>query len=92
MLLDSIDTSHVVGLRDRALIALMVYTFARVGAVVGMRVEDYYQQGLRFWVRLHEKGGKEHTMPCHHNLEQYLAGRHRRSEQGAAFPTRHWQN
>jgi len=72
-LLDSIDTSHVVGLRDRALIALMVYTFARVGAVVGMRVEDFYQQGRRWWVRLHEKGGKLHTMPCHHNLEAYLA-------------------
>lgn len=72
-LLDSIDTSHVVGLRDRALIALMVYTFARVGAVVTMRVEDYYQQGRRWWVRLHEKGGKLHTMPCHHNLETYLA-------------------
>src|SRR5712691_9370857 len=71
-LLDSLDTSHVVGLRDRALIGLMVYTFARVGAVVGMRVEDYYQQGRRWWVRLHEKGGKLHTMPCHHNLEQYL--------------------
>lgn len=72
-LLDSIDTSHVVGLRDRALIGLMVYTFARVGAVVGMRVEDHYQQGRRWWVRLHEKGGKLHSMPCHHNLEQYLA-------------------
>ena len=55
-----------------SVIALMVYTFARVGAVVGMKVEDYYRQGLRYWVRLHEKGGKEHTMPCHHNLEQYL--------------------
>src|SRR5713226_624564 len=48
-LLDSLDTSHVVGLRDRALIGLMVYTFARVGAVVTMRVEDYYQQGRRWW-------------------------------------------
>ncbi|HUS10754.1 MAG TPA: tyrosine-type recombinase/integrase [Pyrinomonadaceae bacterium] len=72
-LLDSIDTSNVVGLRNRALIALMTFTFARVGAVVTMRVEDYYQQGRRWWVRLHEKGGKLHTMPCHHNLETYLA-------------------
>ena len=37
-----------------------------------MRVEDYYVQGRRGWVRLHEKGGKEHTMPTHHNLDQYL--------------------
>ncbi len=71
-LLDSIDTSHVVGLRDRAIIALMVYTFARVGAMVKMRVEDYYPQQKRWWVRLHEKGGKRHEMPAHHNLETYI--------------------
>ena len=71
-LIDSIDTSTVVGLRDRALIATMVYTFGRVGAVTKMRVEDYYTQGRRGWVRLHEKGGKRHEMPCHHNLEAYL--------------------
>ncbi|MGC1863738.1 MAG: hypothetical protein WA733_22105 [Methylocystis sp.] len=23
-------------------------------------------------MRLHEKGGKQHAMPCHHNLEAYL--------------------
>ncbi|RZI55737.1 MAG: integrase, partial [Pseudomonas sp.] len=53
-------------------IALMVYTFARVGAALQMRVEDVYVQGRRTWVRLHEKGGKEHEMPCHHNLDEYL--------------------
>ena len=57
-LLDSIDVSHVVGLRDRAIIAAMVYSFARVGAMLAMRVEDYYTQGRRGWLRLHEKGGK----------------------------------
>jgi site-specific recombinase XerD len=71
-LLDSIDTSTVVGLRDRALLSVMVFTFARVGAVVAMRVEDYYPQGKRWWVRLHEKGGKRHEMPAHHTLEAYL--------------------
>ena len=71
-LLDAIDTSTAVGLRDRAVIGLMVYTFARVGAVIGMKVEDYYAQGRRAWVRLHEKGGKRHEMPCHHNLEAFL--------------------
>lgn len=71
-LLDSIPADTLVGLRDRALIALMVYTFARVGAAVKMRVEDVYIQGRRTWVRLHEKGGKRHEMPCHHSLEQYL--------------------
>ncbi len=71
-LLGSIDTSSVVGLRDRALIALMVYTFARVGAGIGMDVEDWYFQNRRWWVRLHEKGGKRHEMPAHHNLEEYM--------------------
>lgn len=71
-LLDSIDTSKVVGLRDRALIALMVYSFGRVGAVSGMRVEDYFPVGTRWWFRLHEKGGKRHEVPAHHNAEAYL--------------------
>jgi integrase/recombinase XerD len=62
----------LVGLRDRALIGVMVYTFARVSAALGMRVEDYYIQARRGWVRLHEKGGKLHTLPCHHNLDRYL--------------------
>jgi site-specific recombinase XerD len=71
-LLDSIDVSTHAGLRDRALIGLMVYSFARIGAALGMVVEDVYTQNRRLWVRLREKGGKRHTMPCHHNLEEYL--------------------
>ena len=71
-LLDSIDTSTVVGLRDRALIALLIYTFARISAALHMNVEDYYPQGKRWWVRLHEKGGKQHEMPAHHLLESYV--------------------
>ena len=62
----------LIGLRDRALIGTMVYTFARVSAVLKMKVCDYFVQGRRGWVRLHEKGGKEHEVPCHHNLERYL--------------------
>jgi site-specific recombinase XerD len=72
-LIDAIDTTTVIGLRDRALIGLMVYSFARIGAAIGMRVEDVYTQNRRLWVRLHEKGGKQHAMPCHHNLETYGA-------------------
>jgi len=71
-LLDAIDATTVIGLRDRALIGLMVYSFARIGAALAMRVEDAYVQNRRLWVRLHEKGGKRHEMPCHHNLEEYL--------------------
>lgn len=62
----------LIGLRDRALIAVMCYSFARIGAVVGMRGEDYYQNGKRWWLRLHEKGGKFHEVPAHHNAEAYL--------------------
>ncbi len=72
LLLDSIDIRTHVGLRDRALIGLMVYTFARVGAALQIKVEDVYVQNRRTWVRLHEKGGKRHEMPCHHNLDEYL--------------------
>lgn len=81
-LLDSIETVdkksdgteelEVIGLRDRALIGVMVYTFARVNAVLQMKVRDYFVQGRRGWIRLHEKGGKEHEVPCHHTLEQLL--------------------
>ncbi len=71
-LLAAIDVTSLLGLRDRALIALMGYTFARVGAATGMKVEDFYVQKRRGWVRLHEKGGKVTELPCHHNLDQYL--------------------
>ena len=52
----------------------MVYSFARIGAALGMAVEDVFTQNRRLWVRLHEKGGKRHAMPCHHALEEYLVG------------------
>jgi integrase len=71
-LLESIDISTLVGLRDRALIGVMIYSFARIGAVVAMKVEDYYPGGKRWWLRLHEKGGKRHEMPVHHKLEHFL--------------------
>ena len=71
-LIDGIAITTLVGLRDRALIGLMVFSFARIGAALGMRVEDVFTQNRRLWVRLREKGGKAHAMPCHHNLETYL--------------------
>jgi site-specific recombinase XerD len=71
-LLDSIDVTTPIGLRDRALIALMVFSFARIGAALAMRVNDVYVQQRRLWIRLREKGGKAHAMPCHHTLEAAL--------------------
>ena len=66
------STALVTGLRDRALIGTMLYTFAHVGAVLQMNVGDYFTQGRRGRVRLHVKGGTEHEAQCHHNLETYL--------------------
>ena len=78
-LLESIDTGALAGLRDRALLSVMLYSFARVSAVLGMRRQDYFGQGNRGWLRLHEKGGKRHDVPAHHRaaaaLDAYVEGR-----------------
>src|SRR5262245_6024702 len=81
-LLDSIETERenddgtktpvLLGLRGRALIGVMVFSFARIGAVLGMKVEDDYPDGKRWGLRLHEKGGKFHELPAHHTAEAYL--------------------
>ena len=71
-LFESIGTSTLSGLRDRALLGVMVYSFARVSAVVAMDRTDYFPQGKRYWFRLHEKGGKLHDVPAHHKAEEYM--------------------
>ncbi|MEQ8694859.1 MAG: tyrosine-type recombinase/integrase [Gammaproteobacteria bacterium] len=77
-LLDSIETGTAIGRRDRALIALMIYTFARVGAAVAINIGDLFVQEGHPWVRLREKGGRDHAMPLHPELEAtiglYLGG------------------
>ena len=91
-LLDSISTDTIAGLRDRALIGVLLFSFARIGAALSMNVEDVYSQGRRLWLRLHEKGGKRHDMPAHHTLEADLdaylsAGGLRPVPKGALFRT-----
>lgn len=71
-LLDSIEPDTLIGLRDRALIGLMVFSFARVSAAVSMRVEDFFAQGKTWFLRLHEKGGKRNDVIAHHKAEAYL--------------------
>jgi site-specific recombinase XerD len=71
-LLGAIETSTHTGLRDRALLGVLAYTFARIGAVVNLKVEDYYPSGKRFLFRFKEKGGKEKELPVHHKLEELL--------------------
>ena len=91
-LLAAIDTGTRAGLRDRALVSVMLYSFARVSAVIGMRRQDYFRQERQGWLRLHEKGGTRHDVPAHHRaaeaLDDYLArGRARRGD-GGALPER----
>src|ERR1700726_3975830 len=71
-LLGAIEPSTHTGLRDRALLGVLAYTFARIGAVVNLKVEDYYPSGKRFLLRFKEKGGKEKELPVHHKLEELL--------------------
>ena len=71
-LIDSIPTDTVRDLRDRALIATLTYSFARITAALRMKVEDLRPKGAGWQILLHEKGGKEHTMPCHHALADTL--------------------
>jgi integrase/recombinase XerD len=70
--LETIDTGEIIGLRDRAIIGLMAYSFGRVSAVAGMKVKDYFPRGRRWFIRLHEKNGKEHEVPVHHKADEYL--------------------
>ena len=72
-LLESIPRGgDLAGLRDRALISTMLFSFARVSAVLSLKRQDFYYQGPRRWLRFHEKGGKEHEMPAHHEIEQTI--------------------
>jgi site-specific recombinase XerD len=71
-LLGSIPTLTLHDLRDRALIATLTYSFARINAALKMKVEDLRPRGAAWTIRLHEKGGKQHAMPCHHALAEAL--------------------
>src|SRR5262249_55093172 len=71
-LLDSIATDSLWRLRDRALISVMLFSFARVSAVLGMRVSDFYENGRRRWFRFLENGGKHHEVPVRHKAQDYV--------------------
>jgi site-specific recombinase XerD len=68
----SIDTGHVVGLRDRALLGVLAYTGARIGAVAKLRLADYRDLGEHRVLRFREKGGKEREIPVRHDLALWL--------------------
>jgi site-specific recombinase XerD len=71
-LIDSIPTETLRDRRDRALIATLTYSFARINAALKMKVEDLRPKGAGWQIQLHEKGGKQHVMPCHHALAEEL--------------------
>jgi site-specific recombinase XerD len=72
-LLRNIDTGHVVGLRDRAIVGILVYTAARVGAVAKLQVRDYFDAGDQYCLRFTEKGGKSREIPVRHDLQQFMS-------------------
>ncbi|WP_425399248.1 tyrosine-type recombinase/integrase [Aeoliella sp.] len=71
-LMQSLDTSHIVGLRDRAIITIMIYTAARVGAVAALRRGDFYDLGNQHCLRFSEKGGKSREIPVRHDLQKFI--------------------
>ena len=71
-LLNAIDTTKLIGLRDLALIGAMAYSFGRVGAITALTVRDVFRQQRRTWMRLVEKGGKLIDIPCNHAFENTL--------------------
>jgi site-specific recombinase XerD len=73
-LLSAINTSTPVGLRDRAVIATLIYTAARAGAVASLRLKDFAHDGTQYALRFAEKGGKSREIPVRHDLERYLQG------------------
>lgn len=75
-LFDALDTAaeggDLLALRDRCLFAVMLFGFVRVGAAVRMAVRDFDDGSEHAALVLHEKGGKERRIPCHHKAREYL--------------------
>lgn len=85
-LLDSIDVTNIVGLRDWALIGVMTATFGRVETMLGMNLADYFLEGKHWSIRLNEKNSKIITMPVQHKLEKYLDAYIEKVGDPEAFP------
>ena len=71
-LFDQFDDGNLIDVRDRALLSVMLYSFARVGAVVKLRVRDFYRQSTKAWFVLDEKGGKQNRVPAHHQAAEWV--------------------
>jgi integrase/recombinase XerD len=71
-LLASVDTGHLIGLRDRAILATLAYTACRAGAVAKLRLQDFQHDGQQFVLRFQEKGGKSRQIPVRHDVEGFI--------------------
>ncbi len=71
-LLASVDASHVIGLRDRAILGTLAYTACRAGAVAGLRLGDFQHDGARASLRFREKGGKSREIPARRELDGFI--------------------
>ncbi|MDZ4847981.1 MAG: tyrosine-type recombinase/integrase [Pirellulaceae bacterium] len=72
ILLQSIDTTNVVGLRDKSIISILIYTAARIGAVSKLKVKDLYDSGDQYCLHFIDKGGKSREIPVRHDLQSLL--------------------
>jgi integrase/recombinase XerD len=68
----ALDTGNVIGLRDRAILAMLKYTLCRAGAVAKLRLGDFQHDGSQYVLRFLEKGGKSREIPVRHDLEGYI--------------------
>lgn len=71
-LLASIDPSHLVGLRDRAIVAILIYTASRAGAIATLHRGSFYHAGDQQMLHFDEKGGKSREIPVRHDLEKMI--------------------
>ena len=71
-LFQAIDTSHIVGLRDWAIIGILIYTAARVGAVARLRHTDFFELSGQYAFRFLEKNGKSREIPVRHDLQGHV--------------------
>ena len=71
-LLSSINTDNVVGLRDKAIMSILIYTASRVGAVARLKLKDLYDTGDQYCLHFLDKGGKSREIPVRHDLQGLL--------------------
>jgi integrase/recombinase XerD len=75
-LLDAPDAATPVGIRDRAILALLAYSACRVGELARLQVGAYKTTGGHRVLEIFGKGGKERRVPLHpeavERLEEWI--------------------